>query len=360
MSNEQHGGKLLGKGRYGCAFSPPLICKGKKQHNHRSVGKVTEKMDGTQELGITFLLKKQLSNPERYFILIEDSCIPKPRAQQKDRDLQKCDSAENFKGTIQLIMPFGGKPLFLLPRRADQLHFFKLAQHLLEAGTMLLVARVVHYDLHQMNILVQNSTPRLIDFGMAWQPEAITLANVHLLERVASPEAVHQTPEHTVMFAIQDEMTLNHILALMADKKDILNLIYRAIGTPVEKQLEELKRFCLSSISFSERDWYTFQTTYWMKFDAWAIGAALLSVFSDLLVLDPNFERDPQVGDRLKTTMDVFKGLLQTDPGKRLDAAEALEKFAPDSQVLQEPKVQEWLTKQKALRAELERKIGTI
>jgi hypothetical protein len=354
----QRGGKLLGKGRYGCAFSPPLLCKGDKKYNGRSVGKLTEKHDGAQELGITFLLKKQLSNPEQYFILIEDSCSVKPRAQQKERDLSKCESASKMNEMVQLVMPFGGRPLFLVPRLTSSLDFFKVAQHLLEAGTMLLVARVVHYDLHQMNVLIQRGMPRIIDFGMAWQPEALSLSNVHQLELVATPESVHQTPEHTAMFAIQSEMTLNHICALMADKKDILNLIYRSLGIPVQKQLEQLKEFCLTSISFHERDWYTFQTTYWMKFDAWAIGAILLSVFSDLLVMDPNFERDPRVGERLKTTMDVCRGLLQTDPGKRLDAAEALEKFAPDSEVLQEPKVQDWLAKQKAVRAELEKKIG--
>ena len=225
---------------------------------------------------------------------------------------------------------------------------------------MLLMAGIVHYDLHQMNVLVQKGVPRLIDFGMAWQPNALSLANVHLLERVATPEATHQTPEHTAMFAIQEDMTLNHICALMADKKDILNLIYRALGTPVEKQMNELKRFCTTSISFREHDWYTFQTTYWMKFDAWALGTILLSVFSDLLVSDPAFERNPQVGERLKTTIDVCRGLLQTDPGKRLDAAEALEKFAPESVVLEEPNVQDWLAKQKATRAELEKKIGVF
>jgi len=57
--------------------------------------------------------------------------------------------------------------------------------------------------------------------------------------------------------------------------------------------------------------------------------------------------------------LECAQGLCCMDPGKRLDASEALERIAPNSTILQNPEVAAWLLKQKKLRSELLKKIGT-
>ena len=62
---------------------------------------------------------------------------------------------------------------------------------------------------------------------------------------------------------------------------------------------------------------------------------------------------------RYTTFLNAVLGLCTMDPGRRLDAAEALELLAPTSKILELPEVKTWLATQKKIRQELVRKIGT-
>jgi hypothetical protein len=61
---------------------------------------------------------------------------------------------------------------------------------------------------------------------------------------------------------------------------------------------------------------------------------------------------------QFKNVVGCILGLCSMDPGKRLDAAEALEIFAPNSKILALPEVQAWLKNQREIRKSLENKIG--
>lgn len=356
--NQQRGGSLLGQGLYGCAFDPPLKCKTQiGVLKGRKVGKVTSELDADWEMTITEKLRK-LRGSEDYFVLLDASCTPKPRSNQKNSSLKDCHPLEGIRlpEMKQVIMPFGGKPLRQVMHSMDAVNYFDLCTHLLEAGAILLMAKVVHTDLHLLNVLVDSKkTLRLIDFGLAWSPDMLTLANLHMLDRVFAPEITQQTPETSVVFGLKEGLDMDLMMAQIEDKKIPLQMIYQLTGRSVESQMDDLRIFFKESRSFREQNWFSFYNLYWSKQDAWAFGAILLSLFIDMS-MDPRFEESPEVQHKTQLVLDVCSGLLYMDPGHRLDAIQALAQWEPNSHILQLADVQEWLKKQNQLKAQLERR----
>jgi len=354
MNQEQRGGKLLGQGLYGCAFDPPLICKDKTSLKPgRKIGKITSQEDANQEYTISKSLQ-QLPFAEEYFILIDGVCQPKPRTNQVEKSIKNCKPLENqpLPKFSQLIMSFGGKPLLNLSSTLTKDSVMKLSQKILEAGTLLLLGNIVHGDLHGYNVLVDSQgNARCIDFGFAWNVKQLTLSNVHVLIHYFAPYILQETPECSVIDGIQNNISRNYIFAKIGDEKNMLSILYKLTGRTVDDQLHELDKFTKTSISFRNKDWLSFFKIYWTKIDAWAIGNLIMYMF--LNIIDNN-----EQGQEIQQLFQVILGLCEMDPGKRLDAAEALELLAPESKVLELEETKQWLVKQKQLRNDLLQKIG--
>jgi serine/threonine protein kinase len=356
---EQTGGKILGKGLYGCAFDPPLNCikSSVESTNGHKVGKITSKEDGHHELNISNRLSK-LEGANKYFLLVEQLCVPDSRQKQTESDLDECTPLNNiqFKDTVQIIMPFGGITIREVPHTIKSIKYFSMCQHLLEAGTYLLRARVVHNDLHSMNVLCDSSsTAHFIDFGMAWNPDTLTLANVNELYRSFEPSISQVPPEVALIHGLTDyDKTLEYILSRIHDSNNVIKLISILFGIRQEDQIKSLKYFVDHSWSFQHDNWYSYFSLYWSKIDAWSLGAILLTLFVDLS-MDPAFEKTQIYQIKSESALNIIKGLCEIDPTKRLDAAEALEQWAPDSPVLKEKDIQEWLSIQKKQREELKK-----
>lgn len=354
----QVGGKLLGQGLYGCAFSPPLKCILKKKYakNKALVGKITDKMDAQNELFISQTLGS-VPGAEKYFAIMYESCAPMPRAQQKEKDIASCEAIKDTRLTdkIQLIMPFGGKPLRLVPHTTKHIQFFELGQHILEAGALLLSKHIVHSDLHSMNILVNSqSTALFIDFGLSWSPDNLTLANLNSLARTFNPAISQEPPEISVLNGVWNNINKEIALRRTAAQKLAFELVARITGVPVESQIRVLRDFVDASVSFQNENWLSFYSLYWSKVDAWALGVIVLTLYADLL-MDFKFESLPQFHTMRGAILRVIRGLCNCDPSKRLDAAEALEIWNPQSLVLKNKDVSLWLQKQRKLREQLRR-----
>jgi len=74
--------------------------------------------------------------------------------------------------------------------------------------------------------------------------------------------------------------------------------------------------------------------------------------------MDPSFEQTQMYKQHRIQALTAIKGLCRLDPGKRFDAIEALELWAPQSSVLQLPNAQAWLQSQKVLRNKLDQLRG--
>jgi len=364
--NQQRAGGLLGEGVYGCAFTPSLICKNtqvtniakNKNKNKKQVGKLTIKDDAEHEYEISQVLK-ELPYAKEYFVLIDDICELKPRTNQKNTNIEKCKflKTENIADVHQIMMPFGGTPLSKVSNTLQYNDFINIGQQILEAGTLLLLGKIVHGDLHTMNLLLdEKGRLRIIDFGLAWMPEALALSNIYMLDRRFQPYITQQTPECTVISGLQEQKTMDFILASIAENKVALTLIYKLTGRTLDSQLTELELFTRSSQSFRKMDLYSFYKIYWSKIDSWAYGCLLLTLFTNSIVNDVWTGAD--VEGTYNKVMDCILGLCEIDPGKRLDAVEALEIWAPNSKILALPEVQNILKESKETRKNLLHKIG--
>lgn len=354
----QEGGKLLGEGVYGCAFNPPLNCIVKekgihndKRHKNKKVGKLTWPTFSENEIFISQVLKENPKNKD-YFILIENYCVPEGRSKQTEKDLSSCKFIKNLKveDTVQLVMPYGGKPLFTIQKNTRNINFFAIFKHLLEAGTILLKERVVHADLHVMNILVDNpKKTKIIDFGMAWQPDSLTLTNLNMLYRQYNPRVAVEPPEISYLNGILEKVNPNIIFANIHDQKLPLHLVKALYGIPIEDQINDLKKFINSSWSMKEDNWFSFYKLYWSSIDSWGIGISMMSTFVDMS-MDPSFETSKEYEEKSDLTLQTLLAMCNCDPGKRIDCAEALAMFAPDSEILQMKEVKTILEEKRKIR----------
>lgn len=359
---KQTGGKRIGRGRYGCVFDPPLLCvkKTKKPGQNHLVGKLTNKEDADKEFSISETLRT-IPDATRYFILIEDSCVPKPRAQQTEPDLNKCYIAEGekYNSMVQLIMPYGGKTLQSIPKRANNLDFFAIGQHLLEAGTYLLLKGIVHMDLHLQNIVTLNPfTPKILDFGAAYKARELTALTYRQVLRSYNPAVVQEAPEMTVINALESNVPESVAIAAIGQYKDVVGFVTGVSNLSKEEQLYQLRKFLHSSASYHQRNWLSFFQIYWSKVDAWGIGSLLLYLFT-YLSMAPAFKSSQVVQDKTPVAIQVMTGLCNMDAGLRLDCAEALALWAPESKVLKQQEVQAWLANAAKQRAALQAKTSS-
>ncbi len=320
------------------------------------MGKITTLEDADNEFKFSEKLSK-VPNASSYFILATEICTPEPRSKQTERDLSKCEPLKGVElpTTAQLVMPLGGKPLRLVPRKMASIDFFRLGQHLLEAGALLLMKHIVHGDLHQMNVLLDTPrTARMIDFGLAWSPDELTLSNVKYLDRSFNPAITQEPPEVSYIHGLLDGQTPKITLARISDEKIPLMLLYKMYGISKEKQIKRLETFVRGSKSFQEKNRYGYYKLYWNKVDAWGLGTMLLTVYVDMLATDSAFERAPELLQKEGMVKTVLMSMCDTEPALRMDAIEALSLWAPNSAVLQIPEIQSWLTEQRNQRKELE------
>lgn len=357
----QAGGKRIGRGRYGCVFDPPLLCVKKKSRGQKHlVGKLTNKTDAEKEYEISNRLKS-ISTADQYFILIEDLCTPKPRAQQGEPDLNKCSIAngKKYDSLVQLVMPYAGQTLHSIPKRANTLNFFAIGQHLLEAGTYLLMKGIVHLDLHSQNIVTTNrSTPKILDFGAAYIPKDLNALTYRTVLRTYNPAVSQEPPEMTLINAIVSDIPESVAVAAIGQYKDVLGFVTGVSGISTEDQLDIFRAFLRSSMSYQQHNWVSFFQIYWSKVDAWGIGALLLYLFTYLL-LDPAFESAKETQEKAQMAIQVMTGMCSLDPGLRLDCAEALALWAPESELLKQQDVKTWLANAAKQRAALRAKASS-
>jgi hypothetical protein len=187
----QTGGKLIGKGAYGCIFSPPLICRGSKARKTNKLGKITEVSDIKNEIIAAKILSK-FPESKKYCILpeIDTLCKPAPPSEQREKDLKDCDALEKYgnEAMMEYELEYGGQTLKARTQMTDFTHtfpFFRFMEDLLEVGAFILIHGCIHNDLHGNNIVMKGDfKPRLIDFGRCYMFSSITRTVVDELSGV--------------------------------------------------------------------------------------------------------------------------------------------------------------------------------
>jgi hypothetical protein len=349
---KQDGGKLLGQGVYGCAFTPPLKCRGKAKNPTNvvqdRVGKITSTQDAIFEFNVSQRLRAVPLAPN-YFIMSDDICTPDVRTQQDEKDIALCvplkqQRLPNFK---QLSMPFGGTPLYNAKFVLADFDIFEFAKHLLEAGSLLLLSGIVHTDLHMGNILVDNfNVPRVIDFGMAIIPSFVTPEIMTNIQHPPDFKFYQEPPEVSLMWAIKAEVADRDTPLEIIQQKIIFKDIQGFFGKSSNELVAELEAFWIQSKSLQNKSYAEFLKTYWPQYDAWTIGANLLYLLK-MLSFYPSFQENPTYSKNKKLLEGVIKKLVEVNPQKRYDAIQALNELDAESYVLK-TYASEWLSSRKS------------
>ena len=345
LEDIQTGGKIIGKGSYGCAFDPPLKCADgtEKKHAGRKVGKMTSKSEALKENYISSILQK-IPRAEAYYALLLGSCTLKPRAEQTEQDLPKCDvlGRKPYQRFVQLLMPYGGQSIYFYNKqlKSGAIDYYRFGRHLLEATALLLTRGIVHYDLHKGNVLIDaQNTPTLIDFGLSWQIGLLPKIAADLVSHNFEPEYAQYSPELSIPEAVYNELPLdNALFREILEKKRVSGMMERLLGVSFESALQELREFTYDSMSIKRKDWLKFYQTYWPNFDAWAVGRILLEIYY-AITTNPGYK--PSEKDAIYAR--VLRGLCSASPKKRLNAAQALAIWDPESTVLAAQGVAVWL-----------------
>jgi len=352
----QSGGKLIGKGAYGCIFSPPLVCRGDKKPKHgwgsRKLGKMTEVSDIKNEI-IAAKVLGRFPEAKKYCILPELDTLCKPAAisVQREKDLKDCDALEKYgtEAMMEYELEFGGNTLKSRIQMSDfdtTFPFFRFMGDLLEIGAFLVLHGCIHNDLHGNNIVMKGDYhPRLIDFGRSYMYNTINRNVIDELSGVYyNPELGQIPPEISTHHGTNEGISFTTIMNDLSAKKSGLLYAERVLGLSRKQQLADLKDFWETSKSVKEGDWVTFYKLYWPAVDAWALGHNLVGILRRLL-LSKKFTDSEEWGKKQGVIKQVLQGLLQASPKKRIDAVEALAIYDPMNDVVSSASGKAWLEK---------------
>jgi serine/threonine protein kinase len=326
------GGRILGKGTYGCIYQPILKCRKKRgkdvQHTSDSslVGKITSKNDAQNELAVAKLLKK-LPDSSNYTIISElDSCIPRAKSRQDDKDINHCDYLEKNKleDSIQLLMPWGGYPLSRINLDPHFFNYLRFCEEILACGAFLVTNNLCHFDIWGQNFLFdKQNKPKLIDFGFTFQPSALTIDHLKARWRVYAFDHDTETPEVTLMLGTHANAPLQELIHGMEKEKPAVQRLAALCNVNPSEWSSDLLEWTKNSTSFQQHDWLRCWKVYWPGFDAWSIGAVLLQVLEIQMSIS-SFVESTGWKSKSSKIKAVLKGLTRANPIYRLDAAEAL------------------------------------
>jgi len=324
-----YGGRIRGQGTYGCVFQPALDCVSSNQTSdtdQAKVGKITSPVEARIELEAALALRNA-KDASKYVIIPESTtCIPKSRLQQKDRNIEECEFIEGkpLEESIQLIMPWGGLPLSRINLDYRRFDLYRFIEEILAAGTFLILNEMCHFDIGLNNILFDNNTkPRFIDFGFAFQASKLTEEDLHNYLRSISTSHDTETPEITLVLGADDGLSIESLIHDLESSKPAVQRLASLCDVSPSKWGLDLLEWSRTSKSFQQHDWLSCWKLYWPGFDAWAIGTVILEIL-ELQMIMPGFTETPQWLNRGKDIKELLRGLCHANPVKRLDAAEAL------------------------------------
>ena len=321
--------QLIGKGGYGCAFTPPLKCrKSKHKGQSRVVGKIMKKDDADIELNISTVIKG-IPGYERYFIIQEeDNCDTRNFKTIKKTYSTICPPIRELHDTkmIQLVSKYGGKSLHNI-YITDSFNFMASFKHVLEGVYKLNKQGVCHLDLKADNLLVDMyGTIRIIDFGISFLGDMSTEQTVREHQFPFSPEYNAFPPELAVQEGIVKGMSLSYSIQQSIIQKKIFITAASLLGLSIRDQENSLRKFWEQDpvwIETGGKTWAKWFRTYWKAWDSWAIGVVFLKLLEKCLLI-PSFINGQWANHR-DIIIPVLKGLLQANPNMRLTSEEALE-----------------------------------
>lgn len=329
------GGELFDEGLYGCIFTPPLKCKdGTKlqlgeQSNNNVISKLIPSSGAKLEYSISTYIHK-IPLWKNYFIVSESICTP--AIIQSDKELYECPVLNDYKlSDLKILnMPYGGIPLNTYKFNINRLDFMSFIIHFIEAGALLNIFGIVHRDIHQGNILVDdNEVPRIIDFNLAIPVNSTVTSNKlrHKYNYITAQEPPDSTLVNAIMLGYKPQTVIDNII----DKKPIVKKIRNLLGITEMQMRQELDEYYLKSKSAKTGDLGKWFQSNWRTIDSWAVGVNIVDLISKFLLW-------PEFSNKLKPVraklFPVLRRLCSVSPLHRIDCIQALNKLNPNSFII--------------------------
>ena len=331
-----NGGKLFDEGMYGCIFTPPLTCKDSKklydESNDTALSKLILAPAANQEWTIMKKIKK-IPLWKNYFIISETPpCEPAPI--QKDKELYNCSIFDEPQYRLSdfriLTMPYGGTPLTTYRINLRSFDFMDFIIHFIEAGALLNLYGIVHRDIHQGNILVDNEqVPRIIDYNLS----LIVGDNITLnkLKHKYDFNLAQEPPDSTIVNAVFMGYNYQKVIDSIVQKKSIMKKIRNILGVDETQQAVSLEMFYFKSKSLKTGNQVMWFNNYWSKIDSWAIAVNIIDLISKLS-LWPEFSTTlKKVSPKLYP---VLRKMCEVNPKERYDCVQALNALSPSSFII--------------------------
>lgn len=325
------GGKLLDTGTYSCIFDPPLRCKGlaMKLRGHM-LSKLMVDEEAAVEWEVSELIRK-IPLWKNYFAVSESICELNPR--QVDSDLKtKCEVIKYISpNQLRILqMPYAGKPLYNSTLRSD-FNVMSFIIHVLEAGALMVMNNIIHFDLHPGNILINNNgVPHLIDFNLSLvsnKSVAVSELSYRFSRNFHLPQ---QPPDYTALLGIEQGKSMNIIISNI-EKKDIITHVKSILGIHSSKFRKDVIDLILNNSFIAKGDIIGWFNHYWTKIDSWAFGTYFIDMFKKHGML-------PQIGGAYQTHRIKLKKLMEklcaVNPDERWDCVQALFYMNPNSVVI--------------------------
>jgi serine/threonine protein kinase len=208
--------------------------------------------------------------------------------------------------------------------------FMRFIIHFIEAGALLTLFGIVHRDIHQGNILIDNEqVPRIIDFNLAIMiGSQITNKTLqHQYNYVIAQEPPDSTLVNAISLGYNGEQVIDSII----EKKPIVKKIRTVLGISEEEMRQALETFYTKSKSVKTGDEVKWFESYWRTIDSWAIGINIIDLIS-------KFTLWPEFTPKLKSTkaklFPVLKRLCTVSPLERIDCIQSLNYLAPNSFII--------------------------
>ena len=359
------GGALIGHGRYGCVFDPPLHVLSREDGkctklalNSKAVGKISKSNDVHNEIEASKILSQIPEHP-LYFTMVDLKSIHRPceEDQQTDAGVKDCPIVKSSKMShmLHFTMPYSGNGLSkyfsIHVKDTKPLPIERVLIHLLEGASLLILNKYVHYDIHSENILFDEVTkmPRIIDFGFSFFVNDISVDTLDRRWKEYSPYFPPEPPELTAIQGVRHRLSLDTVVKDIISEKEPLKNAQFVLGLPMAKQEQSFRQFWKNSKSIQEQDWVTFFKYYWPGFDAWSVGVVILKLYLFIAQV-PKYTQDPSWRGLSTRIKGILRNLLRMNPIERIDCVEALYMFHPESQILTSATAKSWIQDKDGIR----------
>jgi hypothetical protein len=215
------GGKIIGSGGYGCVFRPPLKCKGKNRTKKRMVSKLMTLKHAKSEYAEIMKFKKMLQkipNYSKYFLLNNISICKPDELSTKDlkrfdtkcralNDSYNMDSINYRLDKLAILnIPDGGSDLktYIKTVQYPQLPDVneRLINLLVHGILPMNKKKVLHADLKDSNILMNDKHATIIDWGLS-----VIYKSNEIPEKLQGRSVYYNIPFTSILFnSVFDKM----------------------------------------------------------------------------------------------------------------------------------------------------------